>query len=696
MKSFFYCLTAVSVLLLCQPAEAGVQSAAEPPSVQPVSQEQRINDLKRLYSELPDISKPEILKSYLRKRLQNAIQAQVSESEIATPSSTSIVNAKEIKAREEQTLSSYEKIYHDSMQKAGDTDNELNSDIRLEGTFYRYKEETKAPQTPFVPDFPYVTVKLSDNREILAPADEHLPYLLTTVRIEPTGLLRVTEEFVFISNNEGFPQGFFRILPKYNCSRYNKCRRTDITLEAVTVNGEEKPYKMSENGNYLYIEPVKPLELPTGIYTYRFKYTLDRVIWNYDNYDELTWDITARTLKNVVGSANAVIILPSNQTFLAQNAIASIAGETDYKRVTITSLAPNSLAFADTNALGVGDDIHLFVELEKGTLVPPDFSKKYQWFIHDYGANLFAILALLAILLAYRISLIQIRRQQDKTSVYLKRTPSLFRLLNANVFDARSLLSEILNLCEKNILELRRQEKSSLLIKKTDNLKKLSLIEQKIITALFPGQETALPALPESQLKLERAYKKLRFFVYKQYHLFKLKLNLPYIVFSILMLTCGIIGTAALAVSPAATFWTVWIFTLLFFPCIGLLSISFHHKLVNGVVKFAVALLILVIAGIIGIYTSNFYAVLMFLSVYTITAYYRYFSRRSGLLRNKIKETEDYKLYLQKNPELAKTGRDFNVRCPYILAFALEDKYPDVLEFSLITDFFHLLPKTEI
>ena len=72
---------------------------------------------------------------------------------------------------------------------------------------------------------------------------------------------------------------------------------------------------MTEIGNYLHIEPDEPLNLPTGIYTYRFKYLIDRAVWFYDNFDELYWDITAKTLKNVVGSANAVVFLPSNKSF---------------------------------------------------------------------------------------------------------------------------------------------------------------------------------------------------------------------------------------------------------------------------------------------------------------------------------------------------------------------------------------------
>lgn len=178
---------------------------------------------------------------------------------------------------------------------------------------------------------------------------------------------------------------------------------------------------MTEIGNYLHIEPDEPLNLPTGIYTYRFKYLIDRAVWFYDNFDELYWDITAKTLKNVVGSANAVVFLPSNKSFVAQNAVASTRGGLDNRRVTINTLASNSLGFADTEALGVGEDIHLFLTMEKGTLLPPDFSKKYQWFIHDYGASLFALFALLAILLSYRISFEQIRRNKDKTNAYLKK-----------------------------------------------------------------------------------------------------------------------------------------------------------------------------------------------------------------------------------------------------------------------------------
>ena len=72
------------------------------------------------------------------------------------------------------------------------------------------------------------------------------------------------------------------------------------------------------------------------------------------------------------------------------------------------------------------------------------------------------------------------------------------------------------------------------------------------------------------------------------------------------------------------------------------------------------------------------------LAVYLIIYYYNMFSRRSGLLRNKIKETEDYKSYLQKNPELEKTSKDFANKKAYIYALSIDNCYKDVDDFNNI------------
>ena len=86
------------------------------------------------------------------------------------------------------------------------------------------------------------------------------------------------------------------------------------------------------------------------------------------------------------------------------------------------------------------------------------------------------------------------------------RTEQNWRIINKNTFDNRSLGSEILNLCNKKILELSTSNDKVVLIKKTDDLRKLTSTEKKFLNFLFPAQETTLTSGKESLLKIKRAY----------------------------------------------------------------------------------------------------------------------------------------------------------------------------------------------
>ena len=402
-------------------------------------------------------------------------------------------------------------------------------------------------------------------------------------------------------------------------------------------------------------------------------------------YDEFYWDITGKTIKNVIGSANALVILPKNKTFLAQNAIASTHNGFDYERVTINSLDKNSLGFADTEALGVGEDIHLLIALDKSTLLPPTLTQKYFWFIQDFGAELFAILAFLAIFFGYKISFKQIHKNIDKTKATIKKSPSIWRMLNKNVFDNHSLGSEILNLYAKNILDIAQKDDVVTLIKKTDNLKKLNKTEIKLLSHLFPTTETTLNSTKESSLKLKRAYNYLKQSTIKDILWYKLKLNKFYLIFSFLMLTLGILSASMLSINPYHTFGVVFISTLISTPLVILLIKTFKNRTLNILVKLFSFILIIITASLVSIYTSTPYSAIIIFTIYIIFYYNKLFSRRSGLMRSKIKETEDYKTYLQKNTELTVEARDFVSKIPYIYAFDIESKYPQTPIFTQIT-----------
>lgn len=681
MKKFFIYFVALFLFSIQNNAFCGVRSISETSNFKGIDYKSHTKELNKLLSELPDPNNRKEIEKYIKRRIKHVTYVDLKSEDAHSPSSTSIVSFEEMQKKEQETLSAYDKIYKESLDKASST-NLVNENLEIDGTFYREKKEI--PQK-FVPDFPYITIKLSEEKEILAPQVEHIAYLLTTIKIETIGLIKVTEEFIFVSNNESFPNGFFRILPKYTYSKNNSRRRLDLTLDSVTINDEEYEYKITEIGNYLYIEPKTPINFPTGVYTYKFNYIIDRSIWNYSNYDELYWDITARTIKEIVGSANALIILPTGHTFLAQNAMASTKNGLSAERVTITSLEDSVLAIADTEALDIGDDIHILITLAKNTITPPTASQKYIWFIQDYGKEFFALLALLAILIAYNISLKQIHKNQDRSKSSIKKSPALWRMLNKNKFDIRSLGAEILNLYTKKIVSIIDDNNTVILVKKTDNLSNLNKTEKTFLNHLFPTTETTLKSTKESSLRLTRAYKYLEKQINLELFFYKLKLNKFYLMFNFLILTIGIISSSLLAINPTHTFVVAFLSMLFLIPSIFIFTKTFKNKHINLISKLLALSYTIFVASLTSIYTSKIYAVIIILSLYIIFYYYKIFSLRSGLMRNKIKETENYKNYLQKTSEINSNERDFVAKIPYIYAFDIENQYTQTTIFNQIT-----------
>ncbi len=682
MKKFFIYLVALTILGSFNNAHCGIRSIAETPDLKNIDYKEHNKQLKKLLNELPDPNNKKAIEKYIQKRAKKISTVSIKSEELLSPRSTSIVNLEELKKQEQATMSAYDKIYNQSLERASSI-NTLNENIKIDGTFYREKKTTKPQQ--FIPDFPYITIKLSDEKEILAPQVEHIAYLLTSINLETIGLVKVTEEFVYVSNNEGFPEGFFRILPKYTYSKDNKRRRLDFTLDSVTINDTEYEYKVTEIGNYLYIEPKTPINLPTGVHNYKFNYIIDRSIWNYDNYDEFYWDITGKTLKKVVGSANALIMLPTGKTFLAQNAMASTHNGFNSNRVTITSLDKNALAFADTEALNIAEDIHILITLPKNTLTPPTSFQKYLWFIQDYGKEFFAFLALLAILIAYNISLKQIYRNKDKSTASIKKSPAVWRLLNLNKFDSQSLGAEILNLYTKKIVDIIEDRDTIILVKNTDNLSSLTKKEKTILLHLFPTTETVIRATKEASLKLKRAYNYLKKQTNLEIFLFKLKLNKFYLLFNFSILTLGMLGSSFLSINPLHTFLVAFFSMLFFIPSTIVLTQTFKNKYINAISKLLALLYTIFIASLTSIYTSKIYVVIIIITLYIIFYYYKMFSLRSGLMRSKIKETENYKIYLQKNTDITSQERDFITKIPYIYALGIEKQYSQVSIFNQIT-----------
>jgi hypothetical protein len=151
------------------------------------------------------------------------------------------------------------------------------------------------------------------------------------------------------------------------------------------------------------------------------------------------------------------------------------------------------------------------------------------------------------------------------------------------------------------------------------------------------------------------------------------------------MLIAGFIASSMLATNPLHTLFVIMTCSIIITPLVLLCTANIKKRYISLLVKLLSFLAILFVASWLSIYTSKFYTILVILTIYVIFSYNKMFSQRNGLLRNKIKETENYKNYLQKNPELTIDSRDFATKAPYIYAFELENLYTQSSIFTQIT-----------
>ena len=86
MKSFFKYFLITFIIVQPFVANAGVNSIAERQTTMAIDPNVRLNEMKKLYNEFPDLQNPQDVRKYLQKRLSIITQAEVSKDELSTPS----------------------------------------------------------------------------------------------------------------------------------------------------------------------------------------------------------------------------------------------------------------------------------------------------------------------------------------------------------------------------------------------------------------------------------------------------------------------------------------------------------------------------------------------------------------------------------------------------------------------------------
>ena len=632
---------------------------------------------------IPSGENKEEMDNFIKERLKTVVVTKLDENEdLDNLKSIDVQHSAEyVDMIKESKKSTFEKIYDNALKRLYSPQSSSPEDINepYNDVYYYINDKPSVEEQKKeweAPDFPVVNVELPNGTKTLAPAKEHIPYLFSKIEILPTGLIGINETITVVANGDKLKNGLSRAISKYSTSRIGVRNKIDLTLLSVTINGQEIPYKAEEVGDKIILTPKEDYTLAPGIYTYNFSYLIDRQLWHYDEFNEFYWDVTGSSWNLVVTNAGASVSLPGTQPPLSQNILLGYPGNLTTEGAFVTMGKDNTLGFAAQVPLFVGEGMHLIVSLPKNNLLPPDLSKRFSWFIADYGDIVFALAALAAILISYIISWKYINSGRSRLKTGIRRTAPMLRYLIKGTFDTVSFVSYLLELFRKNIIDIQESDGEIMLIKKTDNLKSLDRREHKAVNHLFPGKESVIRVNAQNQLKFKRAFKLIEKNTHSLFKSLSLKLSAGYLFFSIGMLLLAEAAIAAISVNFGQLFIIelAGSVTLAFY--IWILKLKFKSAPVAWLSKIFALFIIVFTLMVLSIYIHLVSALLILTMIYVIFAYTGIFVKRNGLMKNNIKDALAFRDYLIDNAATLCLGRDFAAQQANVFALDIAKKYP--------------------
>lgn len=627
---------------------------------------------------LPNPYDPKQVDDFIIDRLQNVTLDILDDKD--DPNKSSSMNMQQsdeyIARMQEENKSFFEKIYDRAMKRISEPGSNSRSDQA--GSGVRYIELKKDEIKKFnMPDFPVLNVELPNGQKTMVPAREHIPYLSAQIDILPSGLVNIHDTVIVVANGQKLKNGLSRVIPKEIMDRSGKTHKIELNLVNVTINDREIPHHIIEQSDSYVIVPDDDYEMTPGVYSYDFNYLVDRQLTENGDYKDFYWDVTGSRWNLIIGKAVASIRIPG---FLPPARQDALLGYTDILTpagvVTDRDDIHNTVGFVTTSPMFIAEGMHLLISIPQENFEAIPLSRRFIWFLNDYGDILFSLLGLAAIMISYYLSWKYISRGAQSKNANIKKSAALIRYLAIGIYDKVSFAAFLLELYRKNIIDIQHSDKDILLVKRTDNLASLDKYEKKALSELFPNKEAVLNASSANLLKVKRAASIIQKQTVSKMKQLALKLNFGYLLFSSGMLLLTITAASLLHVNSLQAFEVLFAGAITTAFYLWVLRTKFRSKLLGYAGKITAVIFILLSILIMSVYVHLLTAVLLFVMIYGIFVYTMIFAKRSGLIKANVKDAQNYRDYLIRNAQTISLGRDFLNQQAYILALDTSDHFP--------------------
>lgn len=420
-------------------------------------------------------------------------------------------------------------------------------------------------------------------------AEEFIRSYHSVVEIAGNGGLTVTETITARAEGQNIKRGIFRDFPLYALDANNRRTKVDFNVVSVERDGAPENWRTEniDGGIRIYTGSADRF-LATGEHIFQITYTTARQIRYFDDYDELTWNVTGNGWQFPMGEISATIVLPDGVRATDTAVFTGAYGEKGSDARVLNE--GNEVFFASSRPFSVGEGMTIAVKLPKGAIAAPDSSQEAGWWLRDNLAILLSGGGLLAVLLYYLRAWFAVGRDPAK-GVIVPRwdapdglSPALVNYVDNKGFSGAgwtALSASALDLAVKGYVVL-EDLKTSIVIRRTEKQQGGELpIGQKTLLSSIGGPGKTLTIDKAHGTQVETVGKQFRAAIEKEHRGKYYKSNAGYTIFGIILSIVIVVATLVFGELDESAIAAVLVFGFFAF-FFSILSIGIGRQFSRG------------------------------------------------------------------------------------------------------------------
>ena len=532
------------------------------------------------------------------------------------------------------------------------------------------------------------------------------------ITIHSDGSMAVVETIKVVALGKKIKRGIYRDFPTKYKNKYGDNVKVQFEVEEVLRNGLPESFHIANrsNGKRVYFGKKDKL-LKHGEYTYTLRYTTNRQLGFFKEFDELYWNVTGQGWAFPIDEVTATVMIPMGAHIIQSDAYTGYAGSKG-KDFIMEQGALGYPTFTTTRSLKKKEGLTISVSWPKGFVEQPTHEDELNWYIKDNPSTVWGSIFFIFLLGYYFVTWYLVGRDMPKGTIiplfYPPKgySPAATQFISHMGFGLKkgpntAFAAALMNMAVKGILKIKEDDGTFTIEKVIDApATKLSKGEQSIYNHLFKNG-SSVEMKNKNHSVIGEAFKKFQSSVRLEFEGIYFVTNSGYFYIGILI-TVLALGANAISASDSslAVFMTIWLsmWSLGVFMMVATIYRNFSGKQYLAAISMSLFALPFLAGEVFGLFmlvkaTSITAAVSLFAIMLLNFIFYQLLKAPTVKGRRVMDKIEGFKMYLsvaEKDrfqqlhpPDI--TPELFEKYLPYALALGVEHDWSKKFSQSIVT-----------